>query len=554
MSYESVPYSSHPFVQTHPRRLRTHAWLRGMVASELNRCRVLELGCGAGGNLTPMAHDFPDSRFVGIDNSPRAIADARAYASQLKLTNVEFREEDICEAAKAISGATSTGASTTIANSTGAATGAAPKDEQFDYVIAHGVYSWVPLDVRNALLDTIKRRLAPGGVAYVSYNTLPGWSVRGMFGELLRFHAAGAAADAPAQVAAARQLLSWLPESLPGNANPYSTALQGEVRRLSKLDDGYLCHEFLETVNHPVLLRDFLGELSGRGLRYLGEAEYRTMTAADVPAAARQQIARLTADPLRREQYYDFCRWQTFRSTLICHTDEPLDATINFERVAALSFASDVEPADAGPLDLAGPTLHAFARGGWRVNTAHPWFKAALLHLGRKWPAWSSFGELVAVAARALGVELPPRAAWPTIRQLVELAEALHQAYANGVVDAALDAPALAREPVEPLVGYPPARLRAESIPLVPTATHCVATLQGFQRHVLRMLDGRSRSDIVSQLAADARDSLILTDAHGRPITSGDELHQIIARTLDETLAFLAKQGLLVPPTSKVQP
>ncbi|HND55308.1 MAG TPA: class I SAM-dependent methyltransferase, partial [Pirellulaceae bacterium] len=253
MSYESVPYSSHPFVQTHPRRLRTHAWLRGMVASELNRCRVLELGCGAGGNLAPMAHDFPASRFVGIDNSPRAIADARAYASQLRLTNVEFREEDICETAKAIGGATATRAST--------ATGATPEVEQFDYVIAHGVYSWVPLDVRNALLDTIKRRLAPGGVAYVSYNTLPGWSVRGMFGELLRFHAAGAAADAPAQVAAARQLLSWLPESLPGNANPYSAALQGEVRRLSKLDDGYLCHEFLETVNHPVLLRDFLGEL-----------------------------------------------------------------------------------------------------------------------------------------------------------------------------------------------------------------------------------------------------------------------------------------------------
>ncbi|HND52601.1 MAG TPA: methyltransferase regulatory domain-containing protein, partial [Pirellulaceae bacterium] len=351
-----------------------------------------------------------------------------------------------------------------------------------------------------------------------------------------------------------RQLLAWLPDSLPGKNNPYSAALQGEAQRLSKLDDGYLCHEFLETVNHPVLVRDFLGELDRRGLRYLGEAEYRTMTAADVPAAARQQIAQLTADPLRREQYYDFCRWQTFRSTLICHADVRLDTTINFERVAALSFASDVKPVDSGSLDLVGPSLHAFARGGCRVNTAHPWFKAALASLGRRWPAWSSFDALVAEAARTLGLEPPPRSTWPTIRQLVELAEALHQAYANGVVDAALDAPDIICDPSEPFIGYLPARLRAEVIPLVPNATHCVATLQGFQRHVLRLLDGRGRHAIVTQLADDTRGSLILTDAQGRQVTSVDQLREIIANTLDETLVFLAQQGLLVRPSSEVQP
>ena len=86
--------------------------------------------------------------FVGIDLSPRSIDEARAMAADLGLTNVTFHAADLRDL---------------------------PTDAgDFDYIVAHGFYSWVPAPVRSALFETIHARLAPRGVAFVSHNVLPG--------------------------------------------------------------------------------------------------------------------------------------------------------------------------------------------------------------------------------------------------------------------------------------------------------------------------------------------------------------------------------------------
>src|SRR5262245_13581209 len=74
-SRDSVPYESHPYVQTHPSRLFVVGTLFGTRPTPVQRCRVLELGCAAGGNLIPMADALPESEFIGIDASERAIED-----------------------------------------------------------------------------------------------------------------------------------------------------------------------------------------------------------------------------------------------------------------------------------------------------------------------------------------------------------------------------------------------------------------------------------------------------------------------------------------------
>src|SRR5262245_31623646 len=162
-SYDEVPYESLPFAQTHPDRLDTVATLFGMRPAGADRCRVLELGCAAGGNLIPMALSLPQSRFLGIDQSARQIADGQKIVEALGLTNVELKQLSITDV--------------------DAGFGA------FDYIVCHGVYSWVPATVQDKILEVCATNLAPQGVAYVSYNTYPGWHMRGMLRNIMCYHA-----------------------------------------------------------------------------------------------------------------------------------------------------------------------------------------------------------------------------------------------------------------------------------------------------------------------------------------------------------------------------
>ena len=165
-SYDEVPYKSFPFPQSHPDRLATVATLFGMTPPPVEHCRVLELGCSSGGNLIPLAEQLPESRLVGIDASQRQIADGQETVRALGLTNIDLQQRDIASVR--------------------------PEFGEFDYIIAHGVFSWVPNAVQDCILEICARNLAPQGIAYVSYNTYPGWHMdfvrNRMFRQTLRCH------------------------------------------------------------------------------------------------------------------------------------------------------------------------------------------------------------------------------------------------------------------------------------------------------------------------------------------------------------------------------
>ena len=143
-AYNDVAYTSHPDFATHPDHLATVATLLGLDVAPVATCRVLELACGDGTNLLPVAAALPNATFVGIDFAARPVARAQRMASDLGLANVRLLQRDLREL---------------------------PADlGTFDYVIAHGLYSWVPADVRAHVLPLIARHLAPQGVAFVSCN------------------------------------------------------------------------------------------------------------------------------------------------------------------------------------------------------------------------------------------------------------------------------------------------------------------------------------------------------------------------------------------------
>src|SRR5262245_44493170 len=162
--YDQVRYSNYPYAQTHPDRLATVAILYGLRPPDPFTARVLEIGCGAGGNLMAMAAATPGIQAVGIDLAAEPIREGQKAIAEIGLANIELRNEDVRALTEGKLGA-------------------------FDYVVAHGVYGWIPEDARDALLASIATALTPDGIAYVSYNAEPGGYFRRMLRDVGLWHA-----------------------------------------------------------------------------------------------------------------------------------------------------------------------------------------------------------------------------------------------------------------------------------------------------------------------------------------------------------------------------
>lgn len=90
ISYDAVPYQSFPYASTRPANIYTVGTLFGVAAPDFRSARVLELGCASGSNLIPLAFQYPDGNYIGIDSSERQIEMAKNPVSDLGLKNIEF--------------------------------------------------------------------------------------------------------------------------------------------------------------------------------------------------------------------------------------------------------------------------------------------------------------------------------------------------------------------------------------------------------------------------------------------------------------------------------
>lgn len=378
-AYDTVDYPSRPLSQAHPDKLATAAVLHGLEPPPLTRFRMLELGCGDAANLIPLALEYPDAHFLGIDLAPGPVARGRSVAERLGLRNLELRAADVT---------------------------AFPADAgQFDYVLAHGLFSWVPEPVRLAILRVYRDHLSPGGVGYLSYNAFPGCRVRQMFWDMFRLHTPESA-DPAERVRRSRELLDFLKAGVPAD-EPLSPLVRKRAEDL--LADGalgVLFHDDLSSVNQPYYFREFVALARAHGLEYLAEADFFEMQTRAYPPAVRE---RLMAEPDRveREQLLDFLKARQFRQTLLVKAGRDVKPAPEPEVVERFHLLSPVEP--DGPIDLAPKAVMRFkGPQGARMGLDHPLSKATLLTLRDAWPTPVPFAEVLARATARLPANEPP--------------------------------------------------------------------------------------------------------------------------------------------------
>jgi methyltransferase-like protein/ubiquinone/menaquinone biosynthesis C-methylase UbiE len=364
--YNQVPYQSAPFPQAHVSRLATMATLLGVEPPNISSCRVLELGCGEGAHLIPMALEFPESQFVGIDLAERPIAKAIDNAAELGLENISFRVADVLQ----LSG----------------------QPGECDYLIAHGLYSWVPEAVQEKALELCGRLLSRSGVGYVSYNAYPAWHVREMTRNMVRMHTAGL--SDPVEIRnRAISLLAGIYRSQ-SEQEPYREAIRAEMERIIA-KDAYLCfHDDFGEDNHPVYFSEFIRRAAAQGLQFLAEAEPPDMQHPDIAPDVREALAAIN-DAVEREQYYDFVTCRGFRRTLLCHDDLVLDRTIPVERLKNLYFAAAVKCSIPVPDLVTFSPAEFVAQSGASITVTQPFVKVVLFEVSRAYPGSLTFDYLL---------------------------------------------------------------------------------------------------------------------------------------------------------------
>ena len=294
--YSELGYKSMPFPYTTPATLEAYAALVGVSAPNPKTARVLELGATYGGNIISQALFNPNATFVGIELSQEQVEKGNEVIANAGLTNVSLVQSDIASIGSEIG--------------------------TFDYIIAHGVYSWVDDGVKDALLRLIDEHLAEDGIAYISYNTYPGWHTMEEVRQLMMFsnrdkaqfnHKEKVLHGKTIGSIVGSQILKY------DNLKERNSKFLGALRSVMQKNEYYVGHDHLEPNNDPVYFYQFNDHLGAHNLAYLCDADLTLSMVRSFDADIADTLDKLALnDHVAQEQYLDFMLDTTFRKSIIC--------------------------------------------------------------------------------------------------------------------------------------------------------------------------------------------------------------------------------------------
>jgi methyltransferase-like protein/ubiquinone/menaquinone biosynthesis C-methylase UbiE len=357
--YDKVPYESFPYANTDPEQLYTVGKLFSMTPVNPKGCNVLELGCASGGNLIPMAIKYPDSKFVGIDYSKVQIEAGKKQIQELGLKNILLKEMSITDITEKLG--------------------------QFDYIIAHGILSWVPKDVQDKIFEVSSKNLTKNGIAYISYNTFPGWNLIKSIREMMLYHTSRF--ESPSEKAVeARRLLNFIKEGNVEKDGAYAKIIQKEIENLQDSGDSYLIHDHLEENNEPFYFHNFMVKADKNNLQYLGDSFIPSMFIGNMPDETVEILKTIGNDIVRTEQYMDFIRNRRFRSTLLCHKDAKINRSLKPKVMEQFYIKTKLIPVESpSSIDLTSnkPVMFKNTKGA-NITVSSPAAISVLLYLHEK--------------------------------------------------------------------------------------------------------------------------------------------------------------------------
>jgi methyltransferase-like protein/trans-aconitate methyltransferase len=511
--YDDVYYPGHVYGLTHPNHLATIATVYGMQPAPVEHCRVLELGCGVGGNLLPMAFQYPNSEFIGVDLSGVTIERGQRNVAALGLSNIKLLHCDIMNVDASFG--------------------------QFDYIIAHGVYSWVPPVVREKMATIFKQNLAPQGVCYVSYNAHPFSHLRDMVRGMMQYHTRHIP-GMKEKVGQARAIMKFLSDGSKANS-VHGAVMRDQYNRVLKVPDELLFHDDLDEGATAFLLHEVVENAGRRGLQYLGDADFSRRYLAGYPEEVRATLQRFPENEfMARDQYQDFIDGNGFRRTLLCHDHISLRRQLDLDFVTRFHLLSTTSPVDPDACLTDHSAMEFENHDGSRITVTNPLLKAAHLCLGRAWPQALSFGELLDGARALLGGRRADD-------DQQTLTEAMYILCRSGEVSFLVSPPFLVKAVTDRPQASLLARRQAETSQLVTNLLHQTVRLEDDRtRHFLHLLDG---TRTVEQIITEMTEKFGQTTRVERTDDANQPAEPLLLSTRDgvaRSLAMVGKLGLLV--------
>ena len=294
--YKELGYKSYPFPFTTPAYLEAYGTLVGLEPPTAKTARVLELGATYGGNIISQAVHNPEATFVGIELSQDQVEKGNKIISDAKLDNVSLLQGDILNFDESLG--------------------------NFDYIIAHGFYSWISDEMKDKLLDIISHHLADNGIAYVSYNTYPGWHTMEEVRQLMLFanrgydeltHKEKVLRGKTVGSLVGAQILNY------DNLKERNSKFLGALRSVMQKDDYYVGHDHLEPHNDPCYFYQFNDHLKAHNLSYVCDADLTLSMVRTYDESIADKLEKLAPNSQAdQEQYLDFMLDTTFRKSIIC--------------------------------------------------------------------------------------------------------------------------------------------------------------------------------------------------------------------------------------------
>ncbi|MBD9629267.1 methyltransferase regulatory domain-containing protein [Pseudomonas sp. PDM19] len=506
----SLQPSSNCHPHTAPEHLAVLAWLFGLEPPSVGTARVLELGCGSGANLLPFATRNRRAKVLGIDRSDDAVESGLQAVRQLGLNNVRLHAADLGE----------------ITGELG----------QFDYIICHDHYSHLSSQDRRAVARICKENLAANGIAYVNFNTYPGWKSREMVRDAMLLRLSGRVPGVQ-ELAEAQGMFDFLKRW----AHLGGSALKGAVEECESLrGDPARLSTFLEPSNTPFYLTDFVQRFEQHGLAYLADTRAAGMFINHFPEGVQQALlSECGNSQVALEQYFDILTNRSSRQTLLVHAEQAdaIRYRLAPERLAKLHVTARFECEGAVQLDDSEQSFRV--ADGRRVGLRGAAMKVAAYRLNELWPRTQNLPALLAYVEQQLG-SLPPNAD----AQLLDLFEHIVVSdFGRFRLSAVVGGPGAAGMPrVDPeVIAYAQLSGCIEgSVTFNPW--HESVTLDAFSALLLPLLDGCHTQDelldVIADAVAEGRLGFLRDD---RPITDRAELGRVgvlhLHRVLESLLA-----------------